>query len=89
MTRTRTTTVRSILAVTTAALGLALGTAGAAFATPSEAPHEVTLLGAKVVANGAKVKAEFTVTCPAGTTWNGSELTSWLPVGSVTATRST
>ena len=24
-----------------------------------------------------------------GTTWNGSELTSWLPVGSVTATRST
>jgi hypothetical protein len=75
MTRTRTTTARSLLAVTTAALGLTLGAAGVAFAAPSEPPHDVTLLDARVVANGAKVKVEFTVTCPAGTTWNGSMLT--------------
>lgn len=75
MTRTRTSAARSILALTAAALGLTLGATGQAIAAPPEAPHDVTLLGAKVVANGAKVKVEFSVTCPAGTTWNGSMLT--------------
>ena len=75
MTRTRTRTARTVLAATAGSLGLTLGVTGPALASTPEAPHDVTLLGAKVIANGAKVKVEFDVTCPAGTTWNGSMLT--------------